>query len=240
MGFARESGIQRFELSGCVNEQWHRVPAMPGVQGDLPAQALEHGPVEVAQRAGRGGGEKRQGLVGCSGQVLGPRGVKRTPRPAARIGCQGRRALQEGGSRSQAAARLGPPGRALQLVGDVLVRRERRVGAVPGPAVRIDLGIGGRGQRQMRASAFVCRRGAVDRRPQQRVPEDDLRAEIEQAICLRGARCLGGDTQRPGRLPQQSRIAGRLSRGHQQQPLGLGRKLLRTPQKASFDPARQR
>jgi hypothetical protein len=95
----REGGIQRFELSGRFNEQWDRVPAAPGVQSDLPAQALEHGPVEVAQRTGIGGGEKRQGLVGCSGQVLGPRSIERTSRPAARIGCQCRRALREGSSR---------------------------------------------------------------------------------------------------------------------------------------------
>ena len=44
---AREGGIERFELSGRVKEQRHRVPAVPEVQGDLPVQALEHGLVEV-------------------------------------------------------------------------------------------------------------------------------------------------------------------------------------------------
>ena len=178
--------------------------------------------------------------MGCSGQLLGPRGIERAPRAAASVGCQCRGAFQEGGSRGQPAARLGPPGRALQFLGDVLVGCECRVGAVPGPAVGIGLGIGGHGQGQMHAPAFFRIRGVVDRRTQQRVAEGNLRAEVKQAIRLRGAYGLGWDTQRPGRSPQQSRLAGRLGRGHQQQPLGRGGKLLHAPPKAGFDPARQR
>ena len=48
VGLARKGGVERLELSGRISEQRHRVPAAPQVQGDLPVQALEHGPVEVA------------------------------------------------------------------------------------------------------------------------------------------------------------------------------------------------
>ena len=92
----------------------------------------------------------------------------------------------------------------------------------------------------MRASAFVRCRDAVDRRSQQWVAEGYLHAEIEQAIRLRGIRGLGWNTQHPGRPPQQSRLAGRLGRSHQQQPLGRGGKLPRAPQEAGFDLARKR
>jgi hypothetical protein len=176
--------------------------------------------------------------VGCSGQLLVPRGIERAPRAAASVGCQCRGAFQEGGSCGQSAARLGPPGRALQLAGDVLVGRERRVGLVPGPAVRIGLGIGGVGQCQMRASAFFRIHGAVDRRTQQRVAEGDLRAEVKQAIRLRWAYGLGWDAQHRDRSPQQSRLAGRFGCGHQEQPLCRGRKLLHAQPKTGFDPAR--
>ena len=77
------------------------------------------------------------------------------------------------------------------------------MGAVPGPAVGIGLGIGGRSQRQMRPSAFIRRRSAIDRRPQQRVAEGYLCAEIKQATRLRGACGLSLDAKNPGRSPQQ-------------------------------------
>jgi hypothetical protein len=237
---AREGRIERFELPGRVKKQRYRLPAAPQVQGDLPVHALEHGLVEVIQRAGRRGGQKCQGLVGRSGQLLVPRGIERAPRAAAPVGCQCRGAFQERGRHGQPAARLGPPGRALQLLGDVLVGRERRVGAVPGTAVGIAFGIGDHGQGQMRALAFFRRRGAIDRRTQQRVAEGNLRADLKQAVGLRGAHGLGRDTQHPGRPPQQRRLAGRLGRGYQQQPLGRGGQLLHAPPEAGFDPARQR
>ena len=50
------------------------------------------------------------------------------------------------GGRCQSATRLRPPGRALQLGGNRLVWSLRRVGAMPGPPVGIDLRIGGLGQ----------------------------------------------------------------------------------------------
>ena len=70
--------------------------------------------------------------------------------------------------------------------------------------------------------------------------EGYLRAQVKQAIGLRGTGGLSPDLQPPGRSPQQMRLAGRLGRGHQQQPLGRGGKLLRAPQKAGFDPPWQR
>jgi hypothetical protein len=80
--------------------------------------------------------------------------------------------------RRQAAARPRSPGRALQLGGDVLVEPGCRLRAVPGAAIRIDVGIGGVGERAVHAPAVLRRASAVDRRTHERMTEAHLRAEI--------------------------------------------------------------
>ena len=79
--------------------------------------------------------------------------------PAARrVRRQPRGSLEERGRGRQAAAGLRPPGRAFQLGGHLLVGLGRRVGPMPGPAVRIDVGIGRLGQGAMRLPPIVRRR----------------------------------------------------------------------------------
>ena len=72
-------------------------------------------------------------------------------------------------SRNAAAAATPPRasarvGRALELVGDLLVGTGRRLGAVPGAPVGIELGIGGLGQRGVQRAPLLRRGRAVGRR----------------------------------------------------------------------------
>ena len=102
---------------------------------------------------------------------------QRPLRPPRGIECQRDRALQERGRRGDPAASLRSAGRALQLGGDVLVEPRCRLSAVPGAAIRIDVGIGGLGERAVHAPALLRRASAVDRRTHERMTEAHLRAE---------------------------------------------------------------
>ena len=64
---SRQARIEQFQLPGRIKEQRHCGSAAPQVQGELSAQALKHGLVELAQRPGRCGCEERGSLLGCSG-----------------------------------------------------------------------------------------------------------------------------------------------------------------------------
>ena len=66
-----------------------------------------------------------QRLLGRPGQLLGLGRLERAPRLLRGVERELGGALKERGGRRHSAARLRPPGRALQLVGDVLVGRER-------------------------------------------------------------------------------------------------------------------
>jgi len=72
--------------------------------------------------------------------VLGLRRGQCALRPARRLGCQLGRPLQEHGRCGDAAAALGPVGRALELGRHVLVRPGRRLRPMPGTAIGIDVG----------------------------------------------------------------------------------------------------
>ena len=80
-----------------------------------------------------------QGRVERAGLVLGLRRGQRPLRPARGVGRQRGRALQERGRRGQPAARLSAARRALELGRDVLIGPRRRLRAVPGAAIGIDL-----------------------------------------------------------------------------------------------------
>ena len=89
---------------------------------------------------------------GAPASCLAARGVERAPRAQRPVERECGGALEERGGRRDSSARPRPPGRALQLVGDLLVRPERRLREVPGTAVGIGLGIGGGGERPVRGA----------------------------------------------------------------------------------------
>jgi len=97
---------------------------------------------------------------------------------------------------AHASARLRAAGRVLQLVGDVVVGAERGLGAVPGTPVRIRVGIGGVGERPVCGAPLLGRRLLVDRRTEERMPERDAAAELEQPGADRGTERVGAEPQR--------------------------------------------
>jgi hypothetical protein len=121
-----------------------------------------------------------------------------------------------------------------------LVGPGRRLRAMPGAAIGIRAGVRRVGQRLMHRAALVRRRAAVGGGPHERVPEADAQADLEQAGALR----LGGrrrpDPDRVRRTEQQARVAHRLGRRGQQEPLGVGRQRPQAPGEGVLDLPLQR
>ncbi len=114
---------------------------------------------QLVERPGPGHRQQLQGRVVGAGLVLALRRCQRALGAPCRVGRQLGRALTERGGRRQAATRLRPARRSLELRGDVLVEARRRVRAMPGAAVGIQLRVRGVGQRPVDGLASV-RRGA--------------------------------------------------------------------------------
>ena len=112
-------------------------------EGDLRVQQLGARLLELVQGSCLGDRQQPQRRVVRAGLVLALCGEERTLCPAPRIGRQFDGALVKCRPRRQAASRPRSAGRALQLGGDVLVEPGRRVRAVPGAAIGVDVGIGG-------------------------------------------------------------------------------------------------
>ena len=184
--------------------------------------------------------QQPQRRVGRAGLVLALRRGQRALGPARRIGRQLGGALVERGARRQAAPRPRAAGRALQLGGDVLVEPGRRLGAMPGAAIGIDLGVGRLGERAVDALALLRRGRAVDRGAHERMPEAHLRAELDQARRRRRRRRVGRDPERGRRPPHQQRIADRLGRRDEQQQPRRRRQRRQPLPEALLDAARQR
>ena len=215
-----------------------RVLAAVHGERDLGTQQRHAGSLQLVQRPGLRGREQCQRGLGRAGLLLGLRSRQRASRPAGRVHGQVCGALQERGRRGESTARLRPPGGALELRRDLLVRPCGGARPVPCAAIGIGLGIGDRGQRPVRAPAFLRRRRAVGRRAYERVAEAHQGAELAQARGrVRGRRV---DAQPSGRLEHQRRVADRLGRRDQHQPPGVVRQRLDPPPEAVLDPPGQR
>ena len=144
--------------------------------------------LELVQRTRLGGLQQLERGVGRARAMLRLRRRERTLGPALRVDVQRRGALEERRRRCVAAARLRTPRGALELGGDLGVRPGGRLRAMPGAAIGVDPRIGRLRQRPVHAPAFLGRPGAVDRRTDQRMPEQHARARLEQARLARGRR----------------------------------------------------
>ena len=130
VGLAREPRVERLEPLGGL-EQQRRARRCRGCSANAiwRAQQLDPGALQLVERARL----RRWPAAPARRRARRP-GAWPALRPtraahAARLGRQHRRALEERGGRGKPAARLRPPGRALQLRGDLLVGPDRRVGA---------------------------------------------------------------------------------------------------------------
>jgi hypothetical protein len=210
---AGQAGVERVEQPGRAEQEPGCGGAALLVKGDQPAQALHLCGAQRVRRSGPGRDQQRQSRIEGTRVMLGLRRGQRPPGPSRRIRRQRRGPLQERRRGGQAAACLRPPGRALQLRGDTLIRPGGGLRPVPGAAVRIDRRIGGLGQGPVNLLFLPSRRRPVSGRARQRMPEQHPAAELGQARVGRGPRRFGADPQPPSRPPDQRQIPGRLGRG---------------------------
>ena len=142
-GTCRARGARRASrasVAACEQQQ-RRVAAAVLGERDLGPEQIHAGPPELVERPGLRGRQQparhverprpQAGLGGGERPVGSPRG----------IAGQRDRALQERGRGGEAAARLRPARRALELARDLLVRTGRRGGQVPCATIRIDVAI---------------------------------------------------------------------------------------------------
>jgi hypothetical protein len=147
--------------------------------------------------------------------VRGVPGGQRPRRPASRVGRQPGGLLEKGGGCGEAPSCLRPSRRALELDGDVLVGPRGGVGAVPGAAIGIDVGVGRLGQRSVRAAAIRRRRRPIDRRAHQRMSKAHARTELDQSSNFGRRRRVEIEPKCLGCAPQQRWVTDRLRRGDQ-------------------------
>jgi hypothetical protein len=204
----------------------------------LGAQQVQPGALELVERPDRGGRQHPVREVEDARLQAGLGGRERAVGAAAGVARQHDRVLEERRRRGHAAARLRPPGGALELHGDRLVGPGRRCGEVPRPPVRSASRVGRLREREMDRAALLGRRRPVHRRAHQRMAEHDALADHEQPVVGRAGRGPGVDAETLGRAPQQERIPDRLGRGGQQQDAGVIRQRLEAADEALLDPVR--
>ena len=171
VGLAGHRGVQGVEPPGRLEQQRRRVAATPAGEHDLRSQPLQPRALELVEWPELGGGQEvgRGRHVGDVELRLG-RGQRALDAHGG-LRRQLGRSLQEGGGRGEPATTLRAVGRARHLRGHRLVRNRRRVRAMPGATVGIDIGIGRVGERLVHVAAVSRGRRAVDRRADERMRE---------------------------------------------------------------------
>jgi hypothetical protein len=139
-------------------------------------------------------------------------------RAASALGGELGRAVEERGCGGDASARQRATGRALELLGDLLVGRGRRLREVPGAPVRVELRIGGLGERGVRPAAVRHGRAAVDGGADQRMTEAGAVVDRDQVVGA-GERVV--DVHADGRrgLVEEGWVPDRLGGRDHQEPL---------------------
>ena len=113
----------------------------------------------------------------------------------------------------------------IELPGHRLVGPGRRVGAVPCPAVGVSQRIGHCRQRLVHGSPVIGGSGPVGGRTHQGMPEAHARTELQQVGRDGQVHGSGIQAKYLSRPENQRRVAGRIGRREQDQPLDLGGQL---------------
>ncbi len=109
------------------------------------------------------------------------------------------------------------------------------MGPMPGASIGVQLRIGDLSKSRMHLLPLLRQRRPVDRRPHERMPKTNPRAELDQARLGRRRRRFGANPELRGSSPHQCLIADRLGRGDQQQAPGLDGEIVEPPAEALFD-----
>ena len=234
---AREAHVERLELPRGLEQQQRRVAAAVLGERDLGLEQIDAGSPELVERSGLRGRQQpashverprpQAGLGGCERSVGSPRG----------IAGQRDRTLQERGRGREAAARLRPVRRELQLARDLLVGPGGRGGQVPRTTIRIDVPIRHLRQRQVGRPALRPAGRPVHGRARQGMAEGHALLERQQPVRRvdRGER----DPEALAGALQEQRIADRLGRRDEQQASRVLGEGLEPPDVALLDPLRE-
>ena len=163
------------------------VAAVRGDECDLRAQQLDPGAIELVERADLRRREQTERVVERACLELRLSRDQRALRTAPGVGRQRGRALEEGGSGGEAAARLRARRGALELGGHLLVGHGRRLRTVPRAAIRVDLRIGCLRERAVGLAPLARLGRPVHRRAHERMAEHHRAVQRQQALRLRRA-----------------------------------------------------
>ena len=117
-----------------------------------------------------------------------------------RVGGEEHGAFEEGRGCCQPTPGLCPSGGSFELGGDLLIRTDHRLGAVPGPPVGVGGRVGDVGQRPVQLVPALGGRRPVGRRADQRMPELHPDPELDQPGLDRRRRGLHREAE-PARRP---------------------------------------
>ena len=219
---ACQVGVKRLEAAGRVEEQPSRVAASLLLQRNLPAQVLHLGCPQSVKRASLDRDQQPECLVESAGIAFRFGACEQALRTVSGFRRQDRRSLEERGRRGEAPARMRSAGRALELLGDVLVGPRGGLGPVPGAAIGIDLRISDIRQCAVHRMPFLGRRRPVGRRAHQRMTKPYAGAELEQAGLGCRGRSLSRDSEPLGCSPHQHRFSDGIGSRELQEAPRLG------------------
>ena len=219
--FARESSIERFEPLRRIKENRRALATATDVQRDPPAKSLGDRALQPVHWRGRCGFRAAPVPPVATREVLCLCRRQCSPGAPGAVGCQRRCPLEEGRGCRHAATRLRSVGRALQLGREIRVSAECSLRSVPRSAVRVCLRVGCLSQRAVDGLPVGERSGAIDRRAHERVLKPNLRGEFDQADRLRWHGRFDAQPDQLRCRMSERRIAHRLGRGEEQEPLGL-------------------
>ena len=111
---------------------------------------------------------------------------------------------------------------------------------MPRASIRLEIRIGGVGERPMRSLAIRERGRAVRRRSHQRMPEPHVHTDLHEPGVDRRPRFRRIDSEPARGAPHDHRITGRFGRGHGQEPLRRRRELGDSTAEALLDLTRDR
>ena len=203
-----------------------------------PRSRLTRARLNPSSRSCLGGRRELKGRVEVASLEARFRGIYRPLRPPRGVLGQFDGAPQERGRRRDSAACLRSPGRALQLGGHLLVGTRGGAGTVPGPPVRIVVGVGRVGERAVHEVAILGRSRAVCGRSDKWMRELDAPADREQPGVHRWVDSRHVDLEDLGRRMQEDRITERLGGRREHEKPRVARQSAEPSCEPVFDPFR--
>ena len=202
---------------------------------DLGPQQIDAGSPELVERPGLRGRQQPAGRIERARPEAGLGGRERSVGSPRGIARQRDRTLQERGRGGEAAARLRPARRELELARDLLVGPGGRSGQMPRATIRIDVAIRHLRQRQVGRPA-LRRRRRTGRRPSAPADGGRSRARSSASSPSVASTARRRDPEAFARALQEQRIADRLGRRDEQQTPRVVGEGLEPPDVALLDP----